>query len=254
MTQSGQYLVLADYFDTELRSLKVNPTSGELTQASQVSIPETALYLTTDSSGQYAYVQLSNSIAAYKLNAQTGKLTAVPGSPFASGPATCCPGSSLSASKKYLYALNDDQTISGFAINPNTGRLTKLKNFPLSSPLVQGLALDPVHNFLITAHSSNNYVTSYLNLFSINPSTGALKTLGRFGVGQVWGPFTLRVDPSARILYVSDLSQESCAFDACVGAVATFLIDGSNERLRFFQNDVSTGEPYDYRQTLAPVR
>jgi 6-phosphogluconolactonase len=85
--------------------------------------------------GQFLYVgnYNSDSVSAYSINATTGALTALQGSPFATGhlPNAIV----IDPSGQYLYTPNNGaNNVSGFAIDPNTGALTPA--------LIAGFAID----------------------------------------------------------------------------------------------------------------
>ncbi len=252
MDPKGSYLLLADFSQAVLRSLKIDSTTGIPTEAAAVSLPETGFSLTTNLAGTRVYVHLSHSIAGYTLDLTTGKLSAIAGSPFPSGPASF--NNPVVAAPGYLYVMNDDNTISGFRMNAKTGALTPLAGSPFPNPEQQGIAVDAIHNLVFSSVSTNNYLKSAIVVYSIDRQTGKLEKSGRYGMGKIFGPFNMRVDPSARFLYVSDLSQQSCEVDSCVGAVASFVIQPKSKDLKFVINTVSTGEPYDNNQTIEPVR
>jgi 6-phosphogluconolactonase (cycloisomerase 2 family) len=67
----------------------------------------------------------SNSISAFTINANTGALTAISGSPFAAG---ASPQSvTVDSSGKFAYVANfNSNNVSVFTINPSTGALTSV--------------------------------------------------------------------------------------------------------------------------------
>ncbi len=79
--------------------------------------------------GKFVYTALygSNGIAAFSVNSNTGALTRVPGSPFATGASPAY----LALAGSFLYVVNEaDGNISGFAINPASGALTPVPDRP----------------------------------------------------------------------------------------------------------------------------
>jgi 6-phosphogluconolactonase len=97
-----------------------------------------AYSVTSDPSGTFVYVANSenaaggNSVSAYTINANTGALTPVAGSPFPTGAE---PGAVMTdPSGKFLYVPNTaDNTISVFAIDANTGALTSVQGSPFAA-------------------------------------------------------------------------------------------------------------------------
>jgi 6-phosphogluconolactonase len=111
--------------------------SGTVASAAITSVNVTC----TGQVGKFLYVPNpgSDNVSAYAINANTGALTAVAGSPFATGEAPFFAGTD--AASKWLYVSNagsisDSPTLSGYAINSTTGALTEFANSPfdLSTP------------------------------------------------------------------------------------------------------------------------
>ncbi len=96
--------------------------------------------VTVDPSGKFAYVANSGSsnVSAYTINATTGALTAVPGSPFAAG--TTPVSVTVDPSGKFAYVANSgSDTVSAYTIDPAPARS------PLSSHLGGGIHLRVHH-------------------------------------------------------------------------------------------------------------
>jgi 6-phosphogluconolactonase (cycloisomerase 2 family) len=244
---TGRYLLVSDT-SSNLLSYSIDQTSGALTLVDTVangSAPKAPLI--TDSTGKFVYVGFANSIAAYALDLSSGKLTAIPGSPFPSGA-----NSLFAVSRQHLYAMNFDQTISGFTVDETTGALSAITGSPWSNPNQQGIAADPVHNLVFTTNTDffQGDTQNVVTLFAVN-SKGSLSLVGSFGQGYIFDPYAVLADPSGSFLYVSDLSQNSCAFDACVGAVASFQIDVTTHSLNFVGNVCASCDPYDNTEGLA---
>ncbi len=74
----------------------------------------------------------------------------------------------------FLYGMNNDGTISGFAINGKTGALTEVSGSPFQNPLQQRMTIDPVYNLLFTSNSDASCSKNALTSFRINSTTGQL--------------------------------------------------------------------------------
>jgi 6-phosphogluconolactonase len=124
----------------------------------------------TDATGSFVYTGLmaTAQVAAFSVDASSGALTPVPGSPFPAGNNPL----SLASVNNFLYVSNfTDGTISGYRISPTTGALTALAGSPFAihgGPLVAS----SLGGFLYTTGSGG------LMAFSINPQTGALTQIG----------------------------------------------------------------------------
>ena len=84
--------------------------------------------------GQFAYVAnfTSDDVSAYTINATTGALTPVPGSPFAAGlePVSVA----VSQNGQFAYVANDGSNdVSAYTINATTGALTPVPGSPFAA-------------------------------------------------------------------------------------------------------------------------
>ena len=84
--------------------------------------------------GQFSYVanQGDNTVSGYTVNATTGALTPIPGSPF---PAGSFPISvAVDPSDKFIYVVdNVDNNISGYTINAVSGVLAPIPGSPFAA-------------------------------------------------------------------------------------------------------------------------
>jgi 6-phosphogluconolactonase (cycloisomerase 2 family) len=90
--------------------------------------------VTIDPSGQFAYVPNagSNNVSAYAINGTTGALTAMAGSPFATG--TGPDSLSFDSSGDFAYLANHGSgSVSAFSINATTGALTAVAGSPFAT-------------------------------------------------------------------------------------------------------------------------
>jgi 6-phosphogluconolactonase len=103
----------------------LNPT------ASAIDPGGTFLYVANGNGGS---VPGANNVSAYVMDANTGALKPVPGSPFTT--ATLSVALAIDPSGKFLYVANGDppaNNISAFAIDPNTGVLTPVPGSPFAA-------------------------------------------------------------------------------------------------------------------------
>jgi DNA-binding beta-propeller fold protein YncE len=90
---SGKFVYVADTADATISAFTLNSTSGALSPVSGSPFPSGGqgtfngpLGIVADAAGKYIYVcNASNDISVFTFNSQTGALTALAGSPFASG-------------------------------------------------------------------------------------------------------------------------------------------------------------------------
>jgi 6-phosphogluconolactonase len=83
---------------------------------------------------QFLYVsnQADDTVSAYSIDAKTGALTSIPGSPFATGNS---PSSvAVDPTAQFAYVANwRDGTVSGYSIDANTGALTPISGSPFAT-------------------------------------------------------------------------------------------------------------------------
>jgi 3-carboxymuconate cyclase len=119
------------------------------------------------------------------IDASTGSLTPVTGSPFATGITPA--GITISPNGSFLYVANQStNNVSAFAIVAGTGALT-----PVGPPVPAGttptsVTVSPDGAFLYAANQGSNDVFAY----RINSASGSLATVSG-------SPFTVGVTPRA---------------------------------------------------------
>ena len=95
----------------------------------------------------------------------------------------------------------DDDSVSGYAIDPSTGALTAIPGSPFAAgPDPTSVAVDPSGKFAYVANSGSNNVSGY----TINPSTGALTTIVGLPFAPGTDPASMTVDPSGKFVYVAN--------------------------------------------------
>jgi len=177
---SGQFLFVADNLDAlgGISAYTINSSTGALTAVQVAPFPTNVFggpeALAVHPNGQFLYVADSNLNSIYQLSiSNTGSLTTVVGSPFATGNR---PGSlAIDPAGKFLYAANGgDTTISAYTIDPTSGELTQVASSPFAAGTASGvLAVDPSGKFLYAANSQLSGASTITG-FTINSSTGAL--------------------------------------------------------------------------------
>jgi len=174
--------------------------------------------------GRFAFVtnETSNTISAYAIDASSGALTPIAGSPFASTGTTPV-GAMVDPNGTYLYVANNgSNTVSVYSIDASSGALT-----PLGEPTGTGngpfaLLVDPANQFLYVANKTDNTVSVY------SISSGELTEISGspFSVGGE--PTSLATDPGDNFLYVTDYSDNAVgAFSIEPGGGAITAIGGS---------------------------
>jgi 6-phosphogluconolactonase (cycloisomerase 2 family) len=108
----------------------------------------------------------------FSIDATSGALTSVPGSPFAS------PGGSTIVHPSSHYVYVGGLNLAGYSIDSVTGALTQLPGSPYTSPAsINSFTLDPTGAFLyasLSAAGTSSTGAVGIATYSINPSTGSL--------------------------------------------------------------------------------
>jgi 6-phosphogluconolactonase (cycloisomerase 2 family) len=148
-------------------------------------------------------------VSAFTINAATGALTAVAGSPFAAGSSPF--SVTVDPSGKFAYVANYwSNDVSAFTINAATGALTPVAGSPFAagSPVAAGIprpasvTVDPSGKFAFVANFNDR--PSSVSAFTIDAATGALTQVlnSPFPAGN--GPIFVTVHPSGQFAYVAN--------------------------------------------------
>ena len=163
---------------------------------------------------QYAWVanESSNNLSAFAIDASTGRLTPVAGSPFGSNGTT---PTSIAVDPNGLYAYvanTGSDNVSVYAIDETTGALTADSFTVAAGKEPVAVTVDPSDSFVYVANQASNDISAY----TINPSTGTLTAMSGspFPVGAK--PIALQTDPGGNYLYVVNYTD---------GTVSVFAID-----------------------------
>ena len=133
--------------------------------------------------GQLAYVvnEMACTITAFDYNAERGALTELQTiSTLPKGatvqPSYSCAEVRVHPSGNFLYASNrGHNSITVFAIDRNSGKLTYVDNQPSQGKTPRNFNLDPTGAFLLAAHQNSDNVV----VFRVNPADGKLTPTGQ---------------------------------------------------------------------------
>ncbi len=132
---------------TSVYAYTIDPTSGSLTPVpgSPFTAGENPVSAAVDVSGRFLFVANNantangNSVSAFSISPDTGVLTPVPGSPFATSPFPLFV--STDPSGQYVYVgLDGSPGITGFLMNQSTGALTPMAGSPFPGSSVWSIA------------------------------------------------------------------------------------------------------------------
>ncbi len=139
----------------------------------------------------------AGSVSAYTISTSNGSLSAVAGSPFATGTGTVAVGADSGG--KFVYAANQDGTVSAFTVNRTSGALTAVTGSPFTAGTKPAwVAVDPAARFVYVVNAGSSDISSY----AVNSQSGALSGIGA-NTGLAAPPVRATIDPAGRFLYVS---------------------------------------------------
>ena len=186
----------------------INKTSGVLTPVagSPFAAGTSPIAVAVDPKGNFAYVtnygysSSEGNVSAYTINATSGVLTPVAGSPFAAG--TSPIGVAVDPKGKFVYVSNiGSNNVSAYTINATSGVLTPVAGSPFAagtSP--RGVAVDLKGQFAYVTNQGSGNVSAY----TINKTSGVLTPVAGspFAAGSY--PWAVAVDPKGKFAYVSN--------------------------------------------------
>jgi 6-phosphogluconolactonase len=170
----------------------IDPGSGSLTPVagSPFALPVAGgkpVALAVDSSGSFVYTVLasltSGYVAGFSIDATSGALTAVSGSPSFNGPLSPL---AIATTGSFLY-VSSGQAISVFDITSGTGVLTEISGSPFPADGAGGMAMAPNGKFLYET------AAAAISVYAIDPASGAVSTSGN-PVPAADGPLVLTYD------------------------------------------------------------
>ncbi|HBE76544.1 MAG TPA: hypothetical protein DDW65_01995 [Firmicutes bacterium] len=146
-----------------------------------------------------------NNISGYTINATTGKLQEIGGSPFTtdSGPISV----TADPNGKFIYVANKNSgNISAYTINTTTGALSPI----LGSPFPAGagpisVTVDPNGKYLYVANSGDGINPGEISAYTIDSTTGALALISGSPFSAGIYPFLVVADPLGRYVYAANL-------------------------------------------------
>lgn len=238
----AQFCYVPNANDNSISGYTVDPATGALTAITGSPFragltpyytPESVLVHPT---GKFAYVVSSenggmSTVSGYTIEAATGALTPIPGSPFQISGGQYSFGGAIDPSGKLLYVTlqnlfpYDYGGVFGFTIDPNSGALTPVSGspFPTAAGAYGGwLTVDPTDRFLYMTNISFDLSTDSVSGFTIDPTTGALTPItgSPFPTGS--GAAYVAVHPNGKFAYVTNIF---------ANAVSGYTIDSTSGAL-----------------------
>jgi 6-phosphogluconolactonase len=214
----------------QMLSLPVDPATGAVGPATSIAGPAQSLGIAAVGS-QFVYASdfQNHLIYGYSIEATSGALTAVAGSPFDQGPLDVPNGLAASPGGNFLYATAVGG-VDAFSINP-VGVPTLLAGSPFPSGGNLWLAVDPSGKFLFAPDiDPPNGVFA----FTVDSTTGALTSVPGspfLFAGQAVlnsRPIGIVIDSTGQFVYVAlDATNQVAAFSILQGTGVLTPVPGS---------------------------
>ena len=171
---------------------------------------------------RFTFVAVNEGLAVYSVDANTGALTEVPGSPFAI-PAGTARSIAVHPAGQFVYVGNASccsaatNVITAFAVDAATGALTPLPGSPFAAGAQPSLlAFDRSGTFLYAANRSSSNISAY----RVDVATGALTPVPGSPFAGPASPTALAAHPSLDVLYAAGSELQTFAIDAVTGGLA----------------------------------
>ncbi len=218
MEPSGAFLVTVD--GSSIQSYKIS-SSGALSSAGfAAGTSPTAVAIHPSGKFVYAVNVNNDEITALSLDASTGALTPISGSPFLTNSQNPC-AAAIDPAGHFLFVPNGNgANVSVFAIDATTGAIAQITGSPFpAGNIPESAAVSPNGQFLYVGNSFDKTVSA----FAIDSASGILTEVAGspFATGAS-GPLGLTIDAPGLTLYSMDHDSDQ---------VAIFKIDSSTGAL-----------------------
>ena len=210
------FAYVANWASSNISGYAINAIGGALTQLAGSPFYDCyhcyPLGVAIDPTGKFAYVanhgygepDNPGNVYSYAINASSGALTQIQGSPFAAG--TGPVSVAVNPTGKFAYVTNDNSNnISAYAINTSSGALKQVKGSPFKAGLQPwGVAIDPKGKFVYVTNAGCYSYKGCVSTYVINASSGALTQVkgSPFPAGHF--PYSVAIDPMGKFAYVAN--------------------------------------------------
>ena len=236
---SGQFVYVGN-IRGGVEAYSIDQTSGTLAElaGSPFQDVHTASAVAVDPTSRYVYVANTyggptnqGSVSVYTIDAATGALSEISGSPYA---VNYNPGSiAVDPAGKFIFLTGSSGEV-GFATDSATGALTPVAGSPLPPGTVgTGIALNPTQPFAYSTYDSTGAVG--LASYSVNTSTGAFSNIANIAYPAAVEIGPIAVDPTGKFVYVLTeiggapliASIEAYSANASTGTLTSLGLGGS---------------------------
>jgi DNA-binding beta-propeller fold protein YncE len=202
--------------------------------------------------GQFVFVANNTdganngSVSAFAINATTGTLSVVSGSPFALGTGDSYPAGIAIDQNGHAYVTNSgSSTVSYFDIGSN-GALSFQGDYGTSGTVGSGIAVSASSAYVYTAGSStSNASNGSVSGYSITSSTGALTLTPNVPYAAGSPLIAIAIDPAAQLVFTT---QESADF------ITAYVINADGSLTGAAGDPFSTQQPGNpYGVVISPL-
>src|SRR5581483_383002 len=216
MTVVGNYLYLP-FGDTTsvVQALSINHTTGALTTVpgSPFALSPTggvADTVVADPKQRFLFAgsESSGFINVFQINATTGALTEIAGSPFTNQfNFFSADIMTVDSTSTYLYAGQGSFSsgVVGFSIDQTSGALTELAGSPFALNVAQ-IHASPTGNFLLGVQEIQDFQSAtdqHIYVFSIDPNSGFPTPVAGSPFATTSAPFDFAISPNGKFVYVT---------------------------------------------------
>ncbi len=234
---SGKFAYVTNYGDNTVSGYSINATTGALKRVagSPFAVGIEPYGLAVDPTGKFVYVANSayfgqnddGSVSAFTINATSGTLTPVFGSPFA---AHLYPFDVVVDPKgKFVYVTNrvsDD--VSAYKINATSGALKQVSGSPFAAGITPAnLAVDPSGRFAYVPNNGAGTSPSNVSAYQISATSGALSPVLGSPFGAGYSPSGAVVVPTGKFVYVTNAGGNVSAYQINATSGALTQVSGS---------------------------
>jgi 6-phosphogluconolactonase (cycloisomerase 2 family) len=145
---------------------------------------------------------MNGDVSAFKVNPNTGALTAVPGGPVTAD--TNPSAIAVDTTGQYVYVSNVGAgDVSIFNVDPVAGTLTFKANAYSPGTSGASIAVAPSDNYLFVGGIGNPSSTGSVTAFTLNQNSGSLNRVVSSPYQAGYAPYGLAVDPASQFVFAT---------------------------------------------------
>jgi 6-phosphogluconolactonase len=202
--RATRFLFVANNGSSSITVFKITraDASLKLAPSSPFTTPDPPINLAVAPSGRFLYAAVgTNGIEVLSVSS-TGALALVSTQPSPTGNTS---NLVISPDGKFLFAVDDDTTVSAYTIDAVTGKLTLVAGSPFAAgDQPSAIAVDPSGRFVYAANQGSSDISAY----TIN-GDGSLTPISGSPFLSGIQPLAITVDPSGRFVYTTNLSDQN---------------------------------------------